>query len=76
MDSHRENLQTLDLEVRKDDSNLGTIGCGNVAEDSTLCPPIELSQMEIQVRVLRKPRENKWRRYAEEIARYKLMGSC
>ena len=76
MASHRENLQTLDLEVRKDDSHLGTIGCGNVAEDSTLCPPIELSQMEIQVRVLRKPRENKWRRYAEEIARYKLMGPC
>ncbi len=76
MDLQKENVQTLDLDIVKDASSRETPGCGNVAEDSTPCTLSDLSQTEVQVRVLRKPRENKWRRYAEEVAMYHLMGPC
>ena len=76
MDSQRENVQTLDLDIVKDALHLETLGLGSVVEDSTRRPSCDLSQTEVQVRVLRKPRENKWRRYAEEVARYHLMGPC
>ncbi len=69
MDLQKENVQTLDINIVKD-------SCGNAVEDSTLCRLSDLSQTEVQVRVLRKPKENKWRRYAEEVARYHLMGPC
>ncbi len=76
MDFQKENVQTLGLDIVEDASRQDTLGCGGVAGDSTLCTLSDLSQMEVQVRVLRKPRENKWRRYAEEVARYHLMGPC
>ncbi len=76
MDLQKENVQTLDLDIVTDASRRETLGCGGVAADSTLCALSDLSQTEVQVRVLRKPRENKWRRYAEEVARYHLMGPC
>ncbi len=76
MDLQKENVRTMDLDIVKDALPLDTLGLGSVLEDSTRCPSCALSQTEVQVRVLRKPRENKWRRYAEEVARYHLMGPC
>ena len=75
MNPQSKSLQTLEAEEIGDELT-NREECGNAVsvEDVLLRAINPRSQRE--VRVLQKPPENKWRKYAERVAEQHLMGPC